>query len=92
MKYNKSSHIKSVKEVETFFHHIVEERRINFHPDTSFEEYVSNETKQTSFSKEECQIYNRLMEESFDICEKSNVDIYEIGIKELEPYTTVKFF
>ena len=30
-------------------------------------------------------MYNRLMDESFDVCEKDNVDIYEIGLAELQP-------
>lgn len=30
MTYTSESHIKSVKDVETFFHHIVSERKVNF--------------------------------------------------------------
>lgn len=33
MTYTNESHIKTVKDVETFFHHIVSERKVNFHPD-----------------------------------------------------------
>ena len=43
MTYTRESHIKSVKDVETFFHHIVSERKGNFHPDDMFEDYVSCE-------------------------------------------------
>lgn len=83
MKYNAESHINTVKDVETFFHHIVFERKVNFHPDDMFEDYVSCEGGINTFTVEECTIYNRLMDESFSICEKSGVDIYEIGLNEL---------
>ena len=43
MTYNKDSKILSVKDVEAFFHHIVFERKVNFHPDDMFEDYVSCE-------------------------------------------------
>ena len=33
MIYNNESHIKSVEDVKTFFHHLVDERKVNFHPD-----------------------------------------------------------
>lgn len=81
--YTEVDHINTVEEVEAFFDHIVKERKINFHPDNNFEDYVSIETHEPSFTPEECAIYNRLMNESFAICDQSNVDIYEIGIKAL---------
>ena len=83
MTYNANSHIMTVKDVEAFFHHIVFERKVNFHPDDMFEDYVSCEGGINTFTVEECAIYNRLMDESFSICEKSGVDIYEIGLNEL---------
>lgn len=85
MIYTNESHILSVKDVETFFHHIVYERKVNFHPDDMFEDYISCESGVNTFIIEECAIYNRLMDESFKICEKERIDIYEIGMKELMP-------
>ena len=41
MAYNKDSHIKSVEGVKAFFHHLVDERKQNFHPDDDVEDYVS---------------------------------------------------
>lgn len=84
MTYNSNSHIHSVKDVETFFHHIVFERKVNFHPDDIFEDYVSCESGINTFSLKECAIYNRLMDESFKVCEKEGVDIYSIGLTELQ--------
>ena len=87
MKYNSNSHITTVQKVEEFFHHIVTERKVNFHPDNTFEDYVSYENGCDSFTSEECSIYNQLMEESFSVCEKNGVDIYEIDMTEL--YTNI---
>lgn len=84
MTYNSNSHIKSVKDVETFFHHIVFERKVNFHPDDLFEDYVSCEGGINTFTLEECAIYNRLMDESFKVCENEGIDIYSIGLTELQ--------
>ena len=78
MTYNSNSHIKSVKDVVTFFHHIVCERKVNFHPDDMFEDYVSCEGGINTFALEECALYNRLMDESLVICRKGS--IYICGI------------
>lgn len=80
MTYTSESHIKSVKDVETFFHHIVSERKVNFHPDDMFEDYVSCEGGINTFTLGECAVYNRLMDESFAICENEGVDIYSVGL------------
>lgn len=84
MTYNSNSHIKSVKDVVTFFHHIVCERKVNFHPDDMFENYVSCEGCINTFTLDECAIYNRLMDESFAVCTNEGADIYEIGLEELQ--------
>ena len=83
MNYTTESHIKSVKDVETFFHHLVAERKLSFHPDDMFEDYVSCEGGINTFTLEECAIYNRLMDECFNVCEKDGVDIYNVGLEEV---------
>ena len=82
MTYNANSHIMTVKDVETFFHHIVFERKVNFHPDDMFEDYVPCEGGINTFTLGECAVYNRLMDESFAICENEGVNICEIGLEE----------
>lgn len=84
MNYNINSHIESVEDVKAFFHHIVDERKVNFHPDDDFADYISYENNTPSFTEEEVSVYNRLMEESFAVCEKAEVDIYGIGLDELQ--------
>ena len=84
MIYGKENHILSTKDVETFFHHLVYERKVNFHPDDMFEDYVSCEGGINTFTIDECAIYNRLMDECFRVCDNEGVDIYSIGLKELQ--------
>ena len=79
MQYNKDSHINNVDDVRKFFHYIVEERNVNFNPDDMFRDYMSVDGS-NAFTPEECEIYNRLVEEAFKICDKENVDIYEIAL------------
>lgn len=83
MTYDKNSHIKSVEDVKTFFHHLVDERKVNFHPDDDFADYICYKDNTPTFTEEEVRKYNRLMDESFDVCEKTGVDIYGIGWDEL---------
>ena len=80
----------TVKDVETFFHHIVLERKLNFHPDDMFEDYISCEGSINTFTLDECAIYNRLTDESFAVCKKDDVDIYEIGLVELQTALGIK--
>ena len=84
MVYTTDNNISTVKDVKTFFHHIVFERKVNFHPDDMFEDYVSCEGGINTFTLEECAIYNRLMDECLKVCEKEGVDIYSIGLNELQ--------
>ena len=84
MTYNSDSHIKSVEDVKAFFHHLVSERKLNFHPDDDCADYICYEDKTPSFTEDEVVLYNRLMKESFNVCEKSQNDIYAIGLDELQ--------
>lgn len=88
MIYSDFSHIKSIEDVNLFFHHLIYDRKINFHPDDDFSDYINNEDSSPAFSSEEVRTYNQLMDESFDVCEKSNIDIYGIGLQMLKDYLT----
>ena len=68
MTYNNKSNLRSVEDVKAFFHHLVEERKVNFHPDDDFADYICYADKTPTFTKEEVAIYNRLMDEAFDVC------------------------
>ena len=83
-KMNEESHITTVADVKAFFHHLVNERKLNFHPDDDFADYISLVDQTPTFSDEEVAVYNRLMDESFDICEAAGVDIYELALDEMQ--------
>lgn len=80
MGYNMDSHITSVEDVEVFFEHLLNERKVSFHPDDDFSDYINYTTKEPTFTQEEVAIYNKLMDEAFDVCERTNTDIYGIGL------------
>lgn len=88
MQYNKDSHINNVDDVIKFFRYIVDERNVNFNPDDMFEDYMSADGT-NAFTPEECEIYNHLTKECFDICEKEEADIYEIAF-ELLNYKNIR--
>ena len=75
-KYSQDSHITTKEEVKDFFRHIVDDLGINFHPDDDFKDYVCYATGERTMDEEQAELYNRLMDEAFDIC---GDDVYEIG-------------
>ena len=75
-KYTQDSHITTVEEVKKFFDHIVYDLGINFHPDDDFKNYVSYKTGERTMDDEQAELYNRLMDEAFDVCGE---EVYEIG-------------
>lgn len=82
--YSTSSHIHSVEDVKAFFHHLVHGRKLyTFHPDDMFESNVSCEGGNDGLTLTECSIYNRLVDESFAVCKREDVDIYGIAVEML---------
>ena len=82
-KYSHESHITTIEEVKNFFHHIVYELDINFHPDDDFKNYVSYETDERTMDDERAEIYNRMMDEAFEVCGDDDM-VYEIGLELLK--------
>ena len=80
MQYTKDSTIATVGDVKEFFNHLVNERQVALHPDDRFEDYKFDDG-QTAFTQEECALYNHLMDESFEVCEKNDADIYALGLE-----------
>lgn len=83
MKYDKEKQITTVNDVKDFFHHIVYERKVNFHPDEDFESYINYDNKIPTFTPDEVKAYNRLIDQSFDVCEKNKADVYQLACDEL---------
>lgn len=72
------TNIRSIEDVKSFAQYLANNLHLNFHPDDDFSSYMNYETKEPTFSPEEVAKYNDLMNESFDVCEKANVDVYEV--------------
>ncbi len=82
-KYSRKSHIATVEDVKDFFRHLVYDLDLNFHPDDDFKSYVDNKTGERIMDDEQAELYNRLMEESFEACNNDDM-VYEIGFELLK--------
>jgi len=73
--------IHTISDVENFFSDLLLKESLNFHPDEDFKNYINVETRLPSYSPEDAESRNRLMEACFEVCEKEGVEIYEIGLQ-----------
>lgn len=73
--------IRTVADVEAFFQHLINKDSLNFHPDEDFRNYVKVETGLPSYTLEEADFRNKLMEACFKVCNRENADIYAIGVE-----------
>ena len=80
MQYNINSQITTINDVGAFFERVVCGRSLCFHPGERFEGCVFCDVGSNMFSENGCAIYDRLMDECFEVCEKNGADIYAIGL------------
>jgi hypothetical protein len=73
--------IHTLSDIETFFIYLIQEESLNFHPDEDFKNYINIHTHLPSYSPEEADIRNELLDTCFEICEKEGADIYAIGLQ-----------
>ena len=52
-----------------------------FHPDDSMTNYVRRDTGEPSYSQEEAERLDSLMDKAFDSCEQSGIDIFELSME-----------
>lgn len=71
--------IKTVEDVQAFFRELHAED-LNFHPDDDFSNYVNIDTGQPTYTISEAVERNKLLDQSFEVCEQNRVDIYELCI------------
>lgn len=81
----KSIKIESIQDVKSFFQILHQVYQLQFHPDDSFEDYVSIETGAATFSKVEAKYLNELMNKCFEVCEEAHEDIYLVGLSISHP-------
>lgn len=74
--------IQHVAQVKEFFQHLLEVESLNFHPDEHFRNYICMEgsrAKTPSYTPEEADLRNDILAQCFEVCERAEVDIYDIG-------------
>lgn len=69
-------HIENTENARDFIGFVINKLDVNFHPDTPFEDYIKSE--KPSFTQEEAELANILLDECFEVCERENADIYEL--------------
>jgi len=72
--------IDTIDDVITFFKELNQESVV-FCPETPFEQYISLETHQATYTDEEARVRNELLEQAFNICDRDGVDIYELAME-----------
>ena len=76
--------ITKIEDVASFAKYLIHEEKLSVHPDDNFFEYTDYETKLPFYTKKEAILRNKLMNQCFDLCEKNDIDIYEVFYNEME--------
>ena len=72
--------IETNEDVRAFAKQLIAEG-ISFHPDDDFNDYVNFKENKPTYTKEEADLRNDLMNMCFDVCEKEGVDIYDVMLE-----------
>jgi hypothetical protein len=73
------SPIRNAVDVEVYFCHLQDDRKINFHPDDDMKDVVNYETGEKVFEDLEADWHNYLMHTCHAVCALEEVDIYGIA-------------
>ncbi|WP_345955273.1 hypothetical protein [Mucilaginibacter sp. PAMB04168] len=72
--------IKTLEDVKEFVHQLMAEG-LNYHPDDDFDNYVSMQTGDPSYTPAEALLRNQLNDKCFEVCEAAGADIYDISME-----------
>lgn len=81
MTFNPTKPLTDLGDVVSFFEFLHMELKAVWHPDDDFTTYVHLDNKEPSWSKAEGEMLNTRMNEAFDICNRTDKDIYELGME-----------
>ena len=70
--------IETIQDVKDFAEYIKVVEDVAISPDDSFSEYANYKTLNPTYTKEEANKRDKLMEQCFSVCECEGVDIYEL--------------
>lgn len=77
--------ITTLEDVKQFTNDLIGENLI-FHPDDDFNDYIDVDNNPI-FTPQEAEIRNKLMSDSFDVCNANNVEIYELMLEIIQSKT-----
>ncbi|WP_374163812.1 hypothetical protein [Arcticibacter sp. MXS-1] len=81
------STVRTLADIEYFVKELIKES-VAAHPDTDFYSFINIQTGERTYSDDEADTRNKLMADSFYVCERLGVDIYEfvmdINIRETQ--------
>lgn len=81
-----AKHIICTGDVSEFIYSCIHELNLNFHPDTDFHEYFTNDDSSSidtpAFTSEEAEELQKSLDECFEVCDVEGVDIYELALNE----------
>ena len=72
--------INTINDVNIFAKDLIAEG-LNFRPDEDFRNYVNLETGEDTYTVEEAGIRNKLMARCFEVCDRENIDIYNLTME-----------
>src|SRR3954467_14025285 len=72
--------INTPEDINIFAKDLIDEG-LNFHPDEDFRNYVNLETGEDTYTVEEAEIRNKLMARCFEVCDRENIDIYNVTME-----------
>ena len=70
--------IESISDVKQFAKLLKAELGLGFHPDDPFEDYINFQTREFTYSPKEAKLRNELIDQSFQVCTREQVDIYSV--------------
>ena len=72
--------IETVDDVKAFAKQLIAEE-VSFHPDDDFNNYVNFKKNISTYTREEADFRNGLMNQCFEVCEKDGFDIYAVMLE-----------
>ena len=72
--------IETTEDVKAFAKQLIA-KGVSLHPDDDFYDYVNFKENTPTFTKDEADLGNELMNRCFEVCEKEGVDIYDVMLE-----------
>ncbi|WP_066834994.1 hypothetical protein [Rufibacter ruber] len=71
--------INSKQDVVDFFIYVMRDLKVNFHPDDTFHSTINADTKEDTFTPEEADHLDAIVNECWTYCQANNLDICNVA-------------